>query len=290
LRPDGSGATTSTALCYTPGYAPNEQKDQDMRKFGPWTDFYALGATLYKSLTLDEPPSSSSIEEEGAKAFHFTGNVSNTMRDLIVWMMDIRRAKRPQSVSDIRRFLAERNETVAGNEADGTIIVETGKTGGIKGTDSSPSPTLSKNKALLFLLAGMLGGAIASFLIFQPKHRQPIAAETVVLNDTIPAFKNALLGECYYTGATENGVPHGEGTAKYKNGAVYTGSWNHGVMEGASGVFEDAIGKYAGSMKNNAYYYGQYTNIKDGSYFIGSFNNGKTNKGRWYDKNGKELN
>jgi len=38
--------TTSTALCYTPGYAPNEQIGQMYDRFGPWTDIYALGATI----------------------------------------------------------------------------------------------------------------------------------------------------------------------------------------------------------------------------------------------------
>ena len=39
----GSGATTSTAVSYTNGYAPREQMEQALDKFGPWTDFYALG-------------------------------------------------------------------------------------------------------------------------------------------------------------------------------------------------------------------------------------------------------
>jgi serine/threonine protein kinase len=71
IRPDG-GATTSTALCYTPGYAPNEQTEQSMEKFGPWTDFYALGATLYKLLTNNEPPKPSDIIRlrRGCISFH----------------------------------------------------------------------------------------------------------------------------------------------------------------------------------------------------------------------------
>lgn len=33
--------TTTTAMCYTPGYAPTEQVDQKMELIGPWTDLYA---------------------------------------------------------------------------------------------------------------------------------------------------------------------------------------------------------------------------------------------------------
>ena len=47
LNVQKGGATTSTAISYTNGYAPREQMEQNYDKFGPWTDFYALGATLY---------------------------------------------------------------------------------------------------------------------------------------------------------------------------------------------------------------------------------------------------
>lgn len=52
---DGVSQATSSALCYTPGYAPMEQVEQAMDKFGPWTDFYALGATLFTLLTNQLP-------------------------------------------------------------------------------------------------------------------------------------------------------------------------------------------------------------------------------------------
>ena len=48
---DGYSVSTSSALAFTPGYAPLEQTEQNMKAFGPWTDLYALGATLYKLLT-----------------------------------------------------------------------------------------------------------------------------------------------------------------------------------------------------------------------------------------------
>ncbi len=51
LNAQKGGATTSTAISYTNGYAPREQMEQNYDKFGPWTDLYALGATLYNLLT-----------------------------------------------------------------------------------------------------------------------------------------------------------------------------------------------------------------------------------------------
>ncbi len=68
IRANGS-MTTSTALCYTPGYAPNEQIGQMYDRFGPWTDIYALGATIYNLLTNKKPPMAIDIEEDEEDAF-----------------------------------------------------------------------------------------------------------------------------------------------------------------------------------------------------------------------------
>jgi len=100
IRANGS-LTTSTALCYTPGYAPNEQIGQMYDRFGPWTDIYALGATIYNLLTNKKPPMGIDIEEDEEDAFVFPKEVSGEMQKLVVWMMQPRRKKRPQSVNEI---------------------------------------------------------------------------------------------------------------------------------------------------------------------------------------------
>lgn len=101
----GGGATMSTAPCYTPGYAPSEQVEQNMEKFGPWTDFYALGATLFSLLTKQRPPQASDIDEDPDEAFSSLRGVSSEMRQLVQWMMQPNRKKRPQSVAEIRARL-----------------------------------------------------------------------------------------------------------------------------------------------------------------------------------------
>lgn len=97
---------TSTALCYTPGYAPSEQIDGNIKRIGPWTDFYALGATLYNLLTSRQPPSTSDVMMEGAEAFSFPPSVSSEMQQMVVWMMSARPAARPQSVGEIEQRLS----------------------------------------------------------------------------------------------------------------------------------------------------------------------------------------
>jgi Serine/threonine protein kinase len=100
IRANGS-MTTSTALCYTPGYAPNEQIGQMYDRFGPWTDIYALGATVYNLLTNKKPPMAIDIEEDEEDAFDFPTTVSDEMRKLVVWMMQPKRKARPQNVDEM---------------------------------------------------------------------------------------------------------------------------------------------------------------------------------------------
>ncbi len=95
---------SSSVLCCTPGYAPTEQIEQTMDLIGPWTDLYALGATLYRLLTCRKPPTISEMMEDDA--FTYTQPVSEKMKWLVRWMMRPNRHKRPQSVDEVRDFLA----------------------------------------------------------------------------------------------------------------------------------------------------------------------------------------
>ena len=98
--------STSTAMPYTEGYAPIEQVERKMENIGPWTDLYAAGATLYKMLTNQQPPSSSEIISE-ANPFSFSNNISESTQSLIKWMMQPVRHKRPQVVESVMCYLRE---------------------------------------------------------------------------------------------------------------------------------------------------------------------------------------
>lgn len=104
---NGESLSTSTSMCYTPGYAPSEQIEQSLEKFGPWTDLYALGATMYNLLTRQQPPSPSDIGEDTEEAFRALNGISERTRRLILWLMMPNRKSRPQSVAEVKRFLEE---------------------------------------------------------------------------------------------------------------------------------------------------------------------------------------
>lgn len=100
---DGHSLSTSTGLCYTPGYAPTEQIEGSINRMGPWTDIYALGATMYNLLTMKTPPSVTDIQD--GNGFQFPSNVSVDTQRLIQWMMEPNRKNRPQSIVEICSFM-----------------------------------------------------------------------------------------------------------------------------------------------------------------------------------------
>lgn len=111
--------STSTGLCYTPGYAPSEQISGSIKRIGPWTDFYALGATLYNLLTNEAPPEVDDVTYEGEAAFHFPLSVGSDIRQLVLWLMQADYRCRPQSVADIEQRLSA---AVADTPSEETVI------------------------------------------------------------------------------------------------------------------------------------------------------------------------
>lgn len=112
-------ATMSTGISYTNGFAPSEQMAQSYDKFGPWTDFYSLGATVYKLLTNQDPPSVSDLSEDGTEDKHLAlpmPNISEEMKKLVVWMMQENRLKRPKNVGEIRCILQQSSIATSNNE------------------------------------------------------------------------------------------------------------------------------------------------------------------------------
>ena len=100
------------------------------------------------------------------------------------------------------------------------------------------------------------------------------------------------LGHCIYSGVVDSyNKPHGQGYAAFDDGRSYSGSFFHGeLVNGVEGVFTYPNGDtFRGMFSNNRFYKGTYTKALDGSFYIGSFRDGKEDSGRWHDKSGNII-
>lgn len=309
---DGKNATTSSALAYTPGYAPGEQIEQKMEKFGPWTDLYALGATMYYLLTLQQPPSPTDIDEKPEEAFAPLQKVSQKTYDLIVWLMKPNRTMRPQSVDDVKQYLTEvsgsaqsaRRRTPA-SDSEETVQMEKKPQPAAAQKPAAKKPG-NGGKSPARLLKPMLVGAVCVFVIgggilwFNGKGGGAKSADDTVVTDSVPMKQVTDLPiavtagpesmrSYLYTGEIADSIgalPEGEGKAYFsKSKSTYIGRFSQGLCDDQTGEATLELGngdKYKGTFKAGFYAEGVYT-MSDGSYFKGTYKNAQPYNGKWYN-------
>ena len=100
---EGHSVLTSSALAKTTRYAPPEQNNGNLKSLGPWSDIYALGATLLETLTGNRPPYNDEIDDVLPNAVR---PLSTQMRTAITRMMAFKPGKRPQSVAEVLPLIA----------------------------------------------------------------------------------------------------------------------------------------------------------------------------------------
>lgn len=135
-----AGENTSTLLGKTPGYAPLEQMGNDVVKFLPSTDIYALGATLYKLLTGVTPPSASLLAS-GETLEEMPSTVSAGTRNAIIQSMQTNKMKRPQSIDEFENLLS-------GDVDERTIIEEPAEPAPQKKQERKPHPQNGTKKTV----------------------------------------------------------------------------------------------------------------------------------------------
>jgi hypothetical protein len=101
------GKSRSLTSIFTPGYAPFEQYSSTGRQ-GPWTDIYALAATLYHGVAGLPPPQATDRVRDDPMTPAATigaGRYSKSFLAAIDHALDVTEADRPQDVVQWRRML-----------------------------------------------------------------------------------------------------------------------------------------------------------------------------------------
>lgn len=141
------GHTRTITGMVTPGYAPFEQYHTRVRQ-GPWTDLYAIGATIYRCITGNTPIDATervAALHEGEKdplitATHLCkGKYSPALLEMVDWMLKPNAKDRPQ---DVREVLVKLLDTLKkeGDEKDtGDVIEALEKTMAIDSSTGEPS-------------------------------------------------------------------------------------------------------------------------------------------------------
>lgn len=312
LNTQKGGATTSTAISYTNGFAPREQMEQRYDKFGPWTDFYALGGTIYTLLTCRFPPMPTDIDDDNSADKNVSlplYEASRDMKQLVLWLMQTDRRNRPATVLDILNFLNKSYTPCVGSDDDRidqdvTLIKEKQQDiSSLHANNESHNNTSAKNRPFITFKIAAVSFSLALVLLLLyyswnrglwKENSQPILAEEPI--DSIPQTvlnKTIIIsqGECTYTGeVNEKGIPDGKGQAWFRDGRYYKGFFVNGDLSGDNVFFSNKQGDtFEGSFENNQFSKGTYTIYSTGEYFRGSFLNGNPLHGKWYDKEGNLL-
>jgi serine/threonine protein kinase len=146
-----------SALVFKSGYSAPEQYTSNADRYGPWTDIYAFGATLYRALSGRRPSEATERQledDERPAALVGKGRYREPFLQAIDWALKIPPKARPQSIADWRKSLLEGS----GVATPQTTRIRTDST--TAEPRASPSRPVRANRRIAAAFAiGVLGGA-----------------------------------------------------------------------------------------------------------------------------------
>lgn len=207
----------SLSVIIKPGYAPKEQY-ASRSKQGPWTDVYAVCATLYKLITGETPPESMDREESEIKQFAKFGTVGfEKLEQVILHGMAIEVKDRIQSVTELKAALmsavepekAKRKPIVKQDSIAGKQVEKVNENKKFEPEDSSvPMPKPDKKKLSIIVSAAV--AVIIAIVVFAVKPWNNIPLENsdetklpeIISASDVLAQTDVLMPETTTGGAT----------------------------------------------------------------------------------------
>jgi hypothetical protein len=105
-----------SALVFKSGYSAPEQYTSNADRYGPWTDVYAFGATLYRAISGSRPTEATSRQlrdEQKPAALVAKPVYREKFLKAIDWAMKLSPDDRPQSIREWRQSLLEGSQGAA---------------------------------------------------------------------------------------------------------------------------------------------------------------------------------
>ena len=198
-----SHSKTVSALV-KPGYSPYEQYATNSKQQGPWTDIYALGATLYHAIAGKRPPDAPSrmVNDEYIPAREAAlSSYRAPFLAAIDKALKLEVTERPQSIAEWRSMLLspepkrERGKLGLGRALAGVKTARTGKPKPKPKVEApkepEPAPVATEPQSLVPIPpdAPQPKGQLLDFIEGLKKHRPGLAAKRSAADVPAPAAK-----------------------------------------------------------------------------------------------------